>query len=324
MALDASVKAQMAAKLEEMRPMMEEAEAWIEAVIGEKMEGSFDEWLRSGAVLCRVLNGVAPGSIRRIATSSMPFKQMENISLFLRGIKSLGVHESDCFDTNDLFKGQDIGKVIQCVHSLGAVVRKRCKDYDGPQLGVKLADANVREFTDEQKAEARAATSKLTAGSAATMERSGVIKTGVCFGNDQGGAGDGASASKLGAGSSATMARSDVIKAGITFGNASGGGGGSGEASKLGQGSAATMARSGVIKTGVCFGNDQSGGGASDFSKLTIGSSATMERAAVLDQGITMGAASGAGAADATKATTGSAATMQRPEAPGCPITKNA
>ena len=28
------------------------------------------------------------------------------------GIKKLGVHESDCFDTVDLYKGQDIGKVL--------------------------------------------------------------------------------------------------------------------------------------------------------------------------------------------------------------------
>ncbi|EGB06553.1 hypothetical protein AURANDRAFT_29136, partial [Aureococcus anophagefferens] len=129
---------------------MEAAEAWIEAVIGEPMEGTFDEWLRSGVVLCKLLNGVAPGSVKKIATSAMPFKQMENISLFIRGIKKLGVHDSDCFDTNDLYKGQDIGKVVQCVHSLGSVVQKRCKDYAGPQLGVKLADANKREFTEDQ------------------------------------------------------------------------------------------------------------------------------------------------------------------------------
>ena len=288
MALEASVKKQMAAKLEEMKPQMEAAEAWIEAVIGEPMEGTFDEWLRSGVVLCKLLNGVAPGSVKKIATSSMPFKQMENISLFIRGIKKLGVHDSDCFDTNDLYKGQDIGKVVQCVHSLGSVVQKRCKDYAGPQLGVKLADANKREFTEDQLKEARAATSKLSAGSSATMERS------------------------------------DVLKSGITMGNTYAGGAGSSEASKLASGSAATMERTGVVKAGITFGNDQSGDGSNEMSKMTIGSAGQMERSEVLKTGITFGNASaGAGAADASKATQGSSATMDRAAMPQDNIMKN-
>ena len=288
MALEASVKKQMAAKLEEMKPQMEAAEAWIEAVIGEPMEGTFDEWLRSGVVLCKLLNGVAPGSVKKIATSSMPFKQMENISLFIRGIKKLGVHDSDCFDTNDLYKGQDIGKVVQCVHSLGSVVQKRCKDYAGPQLGVKLADANKREFTEDQLKEARAATSKLSAGSSATMERN------------------------------------DVLKSGITMGNTYAGGAGSSEASKLASGSAATMERTGVVKAGITFGNDQSGDGSNEMSKMTIGSAGQMERSEVLKTGITFGNASaGAGAADASKATQGSSATMDRAAMPQDNIMKN-
>ena len=288
MALEASVKKQMAAKLEEMKPQMEAAEAWIEAVIGEPMEGTFDEWLRSGVVLCKLLNGVAPGSVKKIATSSMPFKQMENISLFIRGIKKLGVHDSDCFDTNDLYKGQDIGKVVQCVHSLGSVVQKRCKDYAGPQLGVKLADANKREFTEDQLKEARAATSKLSAGSSATMERN------------------------------------DVLKSGITMGNTYAGGAGSSEASKLASGSAATMERTGVVKAGITFGNDQSGDGSNEMSKMTIGSAGQMERSEVLKTGITFGNASaGAGAADASKATQGSSATMDRAAMPQDSIMKN-
>ena len=288
MALEASVKQAMAAKLEEMKPQMEEAVAWIEAVTGEGMEGTFDEWLRSGVILCKLLNGIVPGTVKKIATSSMPFKQMENISLFIRGIKKLGVHDSDCFDTNDLYKGQDIGKVVQCVHSLGSVVQKRCKDYAGPQLGVKLADANKREFTEDQLKEARAATSKLSAGSSATMERN------------------------------------DVLKSGITMGNTYAGGAGSSEASKLASGSAATMERTGVVKAGITFGNDQSGDGSNEMSKMTIGSAGQMERSEVLKTGITFGNASaGAGAADASKATQGSSATMDRAAMPQDNIMKN-
>ena len=322
MALEASVKQAMAAKLEEMKPQMEEAVAWIEAVTGEGMEGTFDEWLRSGVILCKLLNGIVPGTVKKIATSSMPFKQMENISLFIRGIKKLGVHDSDCFDTNDLFKGQDIGKVIQCVHSLGAVAQKRVKEFAGPHLGVKLADANKREFTEDQLKEARAATSKLTGGSAATMERAEVLKSGITMGNTYSGDGS-AEASKLTGGSAATMERAEIIKSGITMGNTYSGDGSS-DASKLTGGSAATMERAEIIKSGITMGNTYSGDGSDEMSKMTIGSASTMERSDVIKHGITFGNdSSGAGAADASKATSGSAATMDRAAMPQDAIMKN-
>ena len=212
----------------------------------------------------------------------MPFKQMENISFFLRGIRKLGVHEHDVrgraegdrgagrvdaagrsrrdaaapsqvFDTNDLFKGNDIGKVVQCIHSLGAAVKK---SYDGPKLGVTLATANKREFTEAQLQEARAATSKLTVGSSDKMERSEVLKTGVTFGND----------------------------------SAGGGGTATTDASKMTSGSAATMERSNVMKTGITFGNAQAGDGSAELNKLSLGSAGTMERQEIKDKGITMGA----------------------------------
>ena len=50
---------------------------------------SFEVWLRSGVVLCTLLNALKPNSIK-ISTSTMPFKQMEQISLFLRGIRLCG------------------------------------------------------------------------------------------------------------------------------------------------------------------------------------------------------------------------------------------
>ena len=309
---------------EEMAGPMAEAQGWIEACTGTPFDKEFAEYLKDGTALCELANAVEPGAIPKINRSALAFKQMENISLFIRGIKKLGVHDSDCIDTNDLYKGQDIGKVVQCVHSLGSVVQKRCKDYAGPQLGVKLADANKREFTEDQLKEARAATSKLSAGSSATMERNDVLKSGITMGNTYAGGAGSSEASKLASGSAATMERSEVIKSGITMGNTYAGGAGSSEASKLASGSAATMERTGVVKAGITFGNDQSGDGSNEMSKMTIGSAGQMERSEVLKTGITFGNASaGAGAADASKATQGSSATMDRAAMPQDNIMKN-
>ena len=49
-------------------PTMEaEARAWIEAVIGEgPLEGTLQEALKSGAVLCNLINKIKPGTVKKI------------------------------------------------------------------------------------------------------------------------------------------------------------------------------------------------------------------------------------------------------------------
>ena len=79
-------KAEIDAKLEELKFEVDEISAWIGSITKDvRISGSFHEWLRTGAVLCRLLNCVAPGSVPRISAGNIPFKQMENISMFIRG-----------------------------------------------------------------------------------------------------------------------------------------------------------------------------------------------------------------------------------------------
>ena len=145
-----------------------------------------------------------------------------------------------------------------CIHSFGSLVHAKVKDYTGPHLGVKHADANKREFTAAQIAAANMAQSKLTAGSSDTMERSENTKQGITFGNTSAGGGGSSEASKLTAGSSGVMERSENTKQGITFGNTSAGGGGSSSPSKLTAGSSGVMERSENTKQGITFGNKAS------------------------------------------------------------------
>jgi transgelin len=77
---------------------------WIEAVTGEKLEGSFGTALKNGQILCKLINAIKPGSVKKIETSAMPFKQMENISNFLRACRALGVREYELFETVDLYE----------------------------------------------------------------------------------------------------------------------------------------------------------------------------------------------------------------------------
>ncbi len=79
-----------------------EVQEWMEAVTGEAFgEGSFASQLRSGERLCRLANALRAGSVGKINSSSLPFKQMENISHFLKAIRALGVAEHDLFEVSN-------------------------------------------------------------------------------------------------------------------------------------------------------------------------------------------------------------------------------
>lgn len=149
----------------------EEAQEWIEGVLNEKFLASFGDSLKDGVLLCNLMNKIRPGLIPRIQTSPMPFKQMENITAFLRACRSVGVAEFDLFETVDLFELKKVELVVNCIHALGRAVQKNVPEFDGPSLGVKIATANKRTFTDAQLKEAAAAVPILAHGSSQIMER---------------------------------------------------------------------------------------------------------------------------------------------------------
>ena len=53
----------------------------------------------------------------------MPFKQMENITAFLRACRTVGVSEHDLFETVDLYEEKDLNVVIQCIFALGRTIQ---------------------------------------------------------------------------------------------------------------------------------------------------------------------------------------------------------
>eukprot|EP01084_Bolivina_argentea_P097334 174983_1 len=205
-----------------------EARLWIEEVTGVKTDGDLGSCLKDGALLCKVINAVKPGTIKRINTSKMPFKQMENISIFLRACRTLGVPEYSLFETVDLFEEKDLSIVIRCIHSLGGAVQKSCPDYSGPRLGVAQRAPAIRQWTDEQRKrqakKAAATPTILSKGSSATMEKSKVVLTGITMGADCGGASKAPNVvAQANLGSSRTMEKTKVVKTGITMGADCGG-----------------------------------------------------------------------------------------------------
>jgi hypothetical protein len=188
--LDAALAKKAADKYD---PELErQAEDWITAIttISRPHGSSFAQWLHDGTVLCALANNIRPGSVGKVNTSTMPFKQMENITAFLRVCRSsLGVLEHDLFETVDLYEEKDINSVVRCLHALGRSVQALNPPYSGPALGPRIANQNPRNFSEEQLARSRVEALDgahfQTSGSHGVMNRSTIDTTrNVTFGHD--------------------------------------------------------------------------------------------------------------------------------------------
>ncbi|XP_035687417.1 myophilin-like isoform X2 [Branchiostoma floridae] len=151
-----------------------EAQAWIVELIGEKFpEGvAYEDALKDGVILCKLINVLVPGSVKRINAQKMPFKQMENIGNFLTAVQGYGVPASDLFQTVDLYERRNIPAVTQCFFAMGRVAQTK-PDYYGPMFGPKPSEENIRLFTEEQMMEGRKAVS-LQMGSNKFANQSGL------------------------------------------------------------------------------------------------------------------------------------------------------
>ncbi|KAJ2807374.1 Protein kinase of the Mitotic Exit Network [Coemansia guatemalensis] len=96
---------------------------FIETVLGVRLDAcSLRESLRDGVVLCRLINKLRPGAVKRINTRNIPFTQMENISNFLAAAQSLGLDSSDLFQTVDLYEGKNMPRVVMTLLTIARVV----------------------------------------------------------------------------------------------------------------------------------------------------------------------------------------------------------
>lgn len=146
------LSAQVANKIAGKRDAQLESEVlgWIEAVLGERLpQGSFEDVLRDGTVLCRLMNKLKPGSIPKINTQGGQFKMMENINKFQDAMRKYGVTDIDVFQTVDLYERRNIPQVTQSIMALGRTCYLH-PEWPGPFLGPKPADENKRHFTADQ------------------------------------------------------------------------------------------------------------------------------------------------------------------------------
>uniref|UniRef100_A0A493T0P4 LIM and calponin homology domains 1 n=1 Tax=Anas platyrhynchos platyrhynchos TaxID=8840 RepID=A0A493T0P4_ANAPP len=117
-------------------PAFGEAQKWIEQVTGRSFgEKDFRSGLENGILLCELLNAIKPGLIKKINRLPTPIAGLDNIILFLRGCKELGLKESQLFDPGDL---QDTSnrvtvKNIDCSRKL----KNETEDIESPKRSIR-------------------------------------------------------------------------------------------------------------------------------------------------------------------------------------------
>ncbi|XP_077987202.1 calponin-3-like [Glandiceps talaboti] len=104
---------------------------WIERCTGRPLsvqdigEENFHEAIKDGVELCHLANTIQPGSVKKINSSKMAFKQMENIGYFLEMVAAYGVPSMFTFQTVDLFEQQNMPQVLDCLRALRTEAEKK-------------------------------------------------------------------------------------------------------------------------------------------------------------------------------------------------------
>jgi len=92
--------------------------------------------LKSGVILCQVVNKLQPKSVSNIGKTKAPFMMMENINNYLKSCSALGLAASDLFQTIDLFEAKNMPSVLINIHTLGRMSSK-IPGYTGPCITTK-------------------------------------------------------------------------------------------------------------------------------------------------------------------------------------------
>jgi hypothetical protein len=123
-----------AQKAKSQGDITEQARQWIADVTGMAVEGELGDALKSGVLLCEVVNKVKPGHIKKISKSKMPFPQRENIKAWTDAARDVfGVPDRDNFETGDLFEQSNMKQVVICILSAGRASAS-IPGWDGPSI----------------------------------------------------------------------------------------------------------------------------------------------------------------------------------------------
>ena len=79
--------------------------------------------LKTSLSYSRLINAIKPGTVKKINTMKAPFKQRENIEMYLKGCEALGLKSQDLFQVNDLYENKNLYMVVDNICTVGGMVR---------------------------------------------------------------------------------------------------------------------------------------------------------------------------------------------------------
>ncbi|XP_073501734.1 LIM and calponin homology domains-containing protein 1 isoform X3 [Phyllobates terribilis] len=140
-----------------------EAQKWIEQVTGRSFgDKDFRTGLENGILLCELLNAIKPGLLKKINRLPTPIAGLDNVTLFLRGCKELGLKESQLFDPGDLQENSNrttprltdcsrkLRNVLVTVYWLGKAANS-CAHYSGNHLDLKEFEGLLAQMRKENE-----------------------------------------------------------------------------------------------------------------------------------------------------------------------------
>ena len=120
---------------------------WIECLLGAPPPpGPLMAQLKSGEVLCDLLNVLRPGLVSKVArahsmaelhVSKRNAQMRENIGQYVDGCAELGVPQRDLFMTADLFDDKDHRAVTRHLEGLARFAQEGLPTFHGPYIGKK-------------------------------------------------------------------------------------------------------------------------------------------------------------------------------------------
>ncbi|CDS36137.1 calponin homolog [Echinococcus multilocularis] len=141
----------------------QEVVQWISQIVGETVplgRENVQRSLKDGKILVRLIDAVyertshlppAAQSVRRPLkpnTMSAPFKQMENIQIFLDATEAYGVPKTSLFQTVDLYESRNMSQVINTLMQLGTECQRN--GFQGPTCGPRPTNKQYRQWTEQQ------------------------------------------------------------------------------------------------------------------------------------------------------------------------------
>jgi len=112
-----------------------EVKVWISLVTGDDFTGDFGETLRSGALLCKLLNCIKPKTVTDYQVyTTQPADCRGNIAAYLVGVQTLGLSHRDNFQVRDLYEYANLNAVLRSLERLNDLARG-VEDFKGPFIG---------------------------------------------------------------------------------------------------------------------------------------------------------------------------------------------